>query len=74
MNCSETKRLIVLLESELDLREREILLKHLKQCDGCRACWDEITAQQELLQEALRPDRAPDLADRVIERLRRRND
>ncbi len=74
MNCSETKRLIVLLESELDLREREILLKHLKQCDACRARWDEITAQQELLAEAVRPEPARDLADRVIARLRRKND
>ncbi len=74
MNCSETQRWIDLLESELDLREREIFLKHLKQCDGCRERWDEIRAQQELLSQALRPPPRSDLADRVIEELRRKGD
>jgi hypothetical protein len=64
------ERLSAHLEAELDASERDRVEEHLAGCPECRREYRELRHMVDLLRGLTPPDPPPDLADRVIERLR----
>jgi hypothetical protein len=64
------ERLSAYLEADLDARERTRIKEHLSECPDCRREYRELRHMVDLLRGLPAPDSPPDLADRVIGRLR----
>ena len=71
MNHEELReRLSAYLEADLDASERARVEEHLSGCPDCRREYRELRHTVDLLRGLPAPDPPPDLADRVIARLR----
>jgi hypothetical protein len=71
MNHEELReRLSAYLEADLDASERARVEEHLSGCPDCRREYRELRHTVDLLRGLPAPDSPPDLADRVIARLR----
>jgi len=71
MNHEELReRLSAYLEADLDAKERVRIEEHLCECPDCRREYRELRHTVDLLRGLPAPDPPPDLADRVIARLR----
>jgi hypothetical protein len=71
MNHEELReRLSAYLEGDLDADERARIERHLSGCPDCRREYRELRHTVDLLHALPAPDPPPDLADRVIARLR----
>ncbi len=64
------ERLSAYLEADLDPNERARIEEHLDGCPDCRREYRELRHTVDLLRGLPAPDSPPDLADRVIARLR----
>lgn len=71
MNHEELReRLSAYLEADLEARERVRIEQHLRECPDCRREYRELRHTVDLLRGLHASDPPPDLADRVIARLR----
>jgi hypothetical protein len=71
MNHEELReRLSAYLEADLEASERARVEEHLANCPDCRREYRELRHTVDLLRRLPEPDPPPDLADRVITRLR----
>jgi len=64
------ERLSAYLEADLDAGERARIEEHLRGCPDCRREYRELRHTVDLLRRLPAPEPPPDLADRVIARLR----
>ena len=64
------ERLSAYLEADLEASERARVEEHLNACPDCRREYRELRHMVDLLRGLPAPDLPPDLADRVIARLR----
>jgi len=72
MICDRARRLFgACWDDELTQAEREWLEAHFASCDACRAEYDDFSRALELAGALPRAEPAPDLAERVLARVRR---
>jgi predicted anti-sigma-YlaC factor YlaD len=72
MMCDRARRLFgACWDDELTQAEREWLEAHFASCDGCRAEYDDFSRALELTGALPRVEPAPELAERVLARVRR---
>jgi predicted anti-sigma-YlaC factor YlaD len=72
MNCSQSRSLFgAYWDDELTQAEREWLEAHFASCDTCRGEYERFAQTLELVGGLPRVEAAPDLAERVLSRVRR---
>lgn len=70
MRCQEAEVQLLLCRSDADLAARPALGRHLAQCPGCRAAWEEARALNGLLAELPADEPDEGFAWRVLDRVR----